>query len=91
VRGLDEVLTDPQLVARDMIETVHHPTAGRLKVLGVPIKLSDTPGAVVNPPPRLGEHTTAVLECMLGVSRDDIAQLHRDAVIGVAPPIAPVP
>ena len=91
VRGLDEVLTDPQLVARDMIETVHHPTAGPLNVLGVPIKLSDTPGAVVEPPPRLGEDTTAVLDRMLGVSRDDIARLHRDAVIGVAPPIAPVP
>jgi crotonobetainyl-CoA:carnitine CoA-transferase CaiB-like acyl-CoA transferase len=91
VRGLDEVLTDPQLVARDMIETVHHPTAGPLNVLGVPIKLSDTPGAVVDPPPRLGEDTTAVLDRMLGVSRDDIARLHRDAVIGVAPPIAPVP
>jgi crotonobetainyl-CoA:carnitine CoA-transferase CaiB-like acyl-CoA transferase len=91
VRGLDEVLTDPQLVARDMIETVHHPTAGRLKVLGVPIKLSETPGAVVNPPPRLGEHTAAVLERMLGVARVDIARLHCDAVIGLAPPVAPVP
>jgi crotonobetainyl-CoA:carnitine CoA-transferase CaiB-like acyl-CoA transferase len=89
VRGLDEVLTDPQLVARDMIETVHHPTAGRLNVLGVPIKLSETPGTVVDPPPRLGEDTTAVLERMLGVSRDDIARLHRDAVIGVASPLGP--
>jgi crotonobetainyl-CoA:carnitine CoA-transferase CaiB-like acyl-CoA transferase len=57
----------------------------------VPIKLSETPGAVVNPPPRLGEDTTAVLERMLGVSRDDVARLHRDAVIGVAPPIAAIP
>jgi len=91
VRGLDEVLTDPQLVARDMIETVHHPAAGPLHVLGVPIKLSDTPGAVMSPPPRLGEHTASVLEHLLGVSRDSIARLHRDAVIGVAPPVPDVP
>ena len=85
------MLTDPQLVAQDMIKTVHHPTAGPLNVLGVPIKLSETPGAVVHPPPRLGEHTTAVLDGMLGVARDDVARLHRDAVIGVAPPIPAMP
>jgi CoA:oxalate CoA-transferase len=91
VRGLDEVLTDPQLAAREMVQTVHHPTAGPLNVLGVPIKLSDTPGSVVSPPPRLGEHTAAVLRRMLGVPLDVIAQLHRDAVIGLAPPGSPVP
>jgi crotonobetainyl-CoA:carnitine CoA-transferase CaiB-like acyl-CoA transferase len=91
VRRLDEVLTDPQLVARGMIEAVQHPTAGPLNVLGVPIKLSLTPGAVVSPPPRLGEHTADVLERTLGVSRAAIARLHRDGVIGVTPPVSPVP
>ena len=64
--SLDEVLADPQLLAREMIETVEHPSAGALRVLGLPIKLSDTPGAVSSAPPRLGEHTAAVLEELLG-------------------------
>jgi crotonobetainyl-CoA:carnitine CoA-transferase CaiB-like acyl-CoA transferase len=44
-----------------------HPTAGDLRVTGVPVRLSDTPGAVRTPPPRLGEHTRAVLAEVLGL------------------------
>jgi CoA:oxalate CoA-transferase len=53
-------------------------------VLGVPIKLSDTPGAVESPPPRLGEHTASVLRHVLGVAPAEIARLAGDGVIGVA-------
>jgi crotonobetainyl-CoA:carnitine CoA-transferase CaiB-like acyl-CoA transferase len=84
VRGLDEVLADPQLAAREMIQSVAHPVAGAVKVLGVPIKLSDTPGAVDSPPPRLGEHTASVLRHVLGVAPAEIARLAGDGVIGVA-------
>jgi len=84
VRGLDEVLADPQLAAREMIQAVRHPAAGPLKVLGVPIKLSDTPGAVDRPPPRLGEHTAAVLQQVLGVSAQEIAELRAGGVLGAA-------
>jgi len=88
VRGLDEVLTDPQLVAREMIQSVAHPTAGPVKVLGVPIKLSDTPGRVDHAPPRLGEHTAAVLHTLLGLPPEEMARLSGDGVIGLAPPAA---
>ena len=44
-----------------MVAMIEHATIGALSVLGVPVKLSDTPGAVRTPPPRLGEHTDAVL------------------------------
>jgi len=84
VRELDEVLADPQLAAREMIQSVPHPAAGPVKVLGVPIKLSDTPGAVDLPPPRLGEHTAAVLQGVLGLPPGEIAELIGDGVIGVA-------
>jgi crotonobetainyl-CoA:carnitine CoA-transferase CaiB-like acyl-CoA transferase len=84
VRGLDEVLADPQLAAREMIRSVPHPAAGPVKVLGVPIKLSDTPGAVDHPPPRLGEHTAAVLQRVLDLAPEEIARLNGDGVIGVA-------
>jgi crotonobetainyl-CoA:carnitine CoA-transferase CaiB-like acyl-CoA transferase len=89
VRSLDEVLTDPQLLAREMIERVDHPTAGALRVLGLPIKLSDTPGAVDSPPPRLGEHTAAVLGDVLGLSADTVNRLHRDGAVAVAEPADP--
>jgi crotonobetainyl-CoA:carnitine CoA-transferase CaiB-like acyl-CoA transferase len=84
VRGLDEVLSDPQLAAREMIRSVQHPAAGPVKVLGNPIKLSDTPGTVDRPPPRLGEHTASVLQALLGLAPQDIAQLNKDGVIAVA-------
>ena len=52
----DEVLTDPQILARAMVVETEHPQTGRFATLGVPVKLSDTPGGVTRPAPRLGEH-----------------------------------
>jgi crotonobetainyl-CoA:carnitine CoA-transferase CaiB-like acyl-CoA transferase len=81
VRDVAEVLEDPQLDARDMIETVEHVTAGAVRVLGVPIKLSDTPGAVRRAPPGLGQHTEAILQDDAGLSRDEIEMLRLSKVI----------
>ena len=61
VRNIEAVLDDAQTAARAMVAPVTHATAGPLRVLGVPIKLSDTPGAVRSAPPVLGQHTAAVL------------------------------
>src|SRR6185437_2090082 len=55
VRDLGEVLTDPQMIERAMVAAVEHATAGPLRLLGVPVKLSATPGGVRQAPPRLGE------------------------------------
>jgi formyl-CoA transferase/CoA:oxalate CoA-transferase len=84
VRALDEVLADPQLAAREMIQSLAHPTAGPVSVLGNPIKLSGTPGGVDSAPPRLGEHTVPVLRQVLGIGPEDIAQLIGAGVIGAA-------
>jgi crotonobetainyl-CoA:carnitine CoA-transferase CaiB-like acyl-CoA transferase len=81
VRNFDELFADPQLDAREMITMVEHATIGPLKALGVPVKLSDTPGAVRTPPPTLGQHTDAVLRDDLGFSADAIAALRRQQVI----------
>jgi crotonobetainyl-CoA:carnitine CoA-transferase CaiB-like acyl-CoA transferase len=81
VRDVRELLEDPQLRARDMIASIDHPVAGRLDLLGVPVKLSDTPGAVRRPPPRLGEHTTAVLERDLGLTSEEVLRLRELAAI----------
>ena len=81
VREVGEVLTDEHLQARNMIETVEHAVAGAIKVLGVPIKLSDTPGGVSTPPPTLGQHTEKILSDDLGLSATDIADLRAAAAI----------
>jgi crotonobetainyl-CoA:carnitine CoA-transferase CaiB-like acyl-CoA transferase len=81
VRDLGEVLTDEQLRAREMVESVVHPTAGDIQVLGVPIKLSETPGRVVSPPPRLGEHTERVLTRDLGLVPEQVEALRQAGVI----------
>jgi crotonobetainyl-CoA:carnitine CoA-transferase CaiB-like acyl-CoA transferase len=80
VRNLQELFADPQIQARQMVTEIDHATIGALRVLGVPVKLSDTPGAVRTPPPRLGEHTDAVLHDF-GFSDDAIADLRRQEVI----------
>jgi len=81
VRNFEELFADPQVDAREMIAMVEHATIGPLRTLGVPIKLSDTPGAVRTPPPTLGQHTDAVLARDLGFSADAIAAWRRQQVI----------
>jgi crotonobetainyl-CoA:carnitine CoA-transferase CaiB-like acyl-CoA transferase len=75
VRDLHDVFADPQLSAREMIASVEHASAGSLRVLGVPIKLSGTPGAVRTAPPTLGQHTDAVLRDDLGMGQAEIDRL----------------
>jgi crotonobetainyl-CoA:carnitine CoA-transferase CaiB-like acyl-CoA transferase len=81
VRDFRELFADPQLDARGMIARIEHATAGTLRTLGLPVKLSETPGAVRTPPPLLGQHTDAVLAGDLGLSTDAIAGLRRQNVI----------
>ena len=56
----DEVFTDPHILARDMVARTDHPHTGPFHTLGVTVKMSDTPGSVRAPAPRLGEHTDDV-------------------------------
>jgi len=61
VLHFDEVFTDPHFLAREMVAETTHPATGPFRTLGVPVKLSETPGAVRRAAPRLGEHTSEVL------------------------------
>jgi crotonobetainyl-CoA:carnitine CoA-transferase CaiB-like acyl-CoA transferase len=81
VRDIAETLADPQLDARRMMEIVEHATEGKIRVLGVPVKLSDTPGHVRTAPPILGQHTDAILRIDCGLSPQDIAALRFSAVV----------
>jgi len=81
VRDLRELFDDPQIRAREMVAFVEHQTIGALKVLGMPVKLSDTPGLLRSAPPRLGEHTHAILHGNLGLDEAAIARLREQKVI----------
>jgi crotonobetainyl-CoA:carnitine CoA-transferase CaiB-like acyl-CoA transferase len=80
VREIPEVLADPQVGAREMIAAVEHATAGAVKVLGVPLKLSGTPGSVRSAPPALGQHTDQVL-AELGWDASTLAALRNSNTI----------
>jgi formyl-CoA transferase len=56
----DEVFADPQILARGMVAEVEHARAGKQKTLGVPLKLSATPGGVRRPAPTLGQHDSEI-------------------------------
>ena len=77
---IDDIVKDPQVRAREMLVELEHPSAGRATVAGLPVKFSDTPGSIRRPPPRLGEHTDAVLTD-LGVAPAEIARLRSLGVV----------
>ena len=77
VRNIAQVLADPQLAAREKVTELDHIVAGKIRVLGIPIKLSETPGAVKNPPPALGEHTDKVLEELLDINQAERSRLRQ--------------
>jgi crotonobetainyl-CoA:carnitine CoA-transferase CaiB-like acyl-CoA transferase len=81
VRDVAEVLRDEHLQARGMVATVDHPTIGALSVLGVPVKLSETPGTVRSAPPVLGQHTESILRNDVGLDDDAIARLRASGAI----------
>ncbi len=81
VRDLDQVLSDPQLAARDMVVELEHSVAGAVRVLGVPVKLSESAGAVRTPPPSLGQHTDHVLQDLLGLDEAARTRLREAGAI----------
>jgi len=81
VQTIDQVFNAPQVRHREMLVEVKHPTAGNVRLAGIPVKFSATPASVRLPPPLLGEHTEAVLASWLKLSDGEIADLKRKSVI----------
>lgn len=80
INDLSQLFAHPQLQSREMIQEVDHPTIGLLKMIGVPIKLSETPGSVRKAPPLLGENNENVL-ADLGYSTEEIANFKEKGII----------
>ena len=76
INTYEEVMSDPQIQARQMVVDTDHPTLGRVRTLGTPLKMSDTPLVTGRPAPLLGEHTEQVLQ-EAGFTPDEIAALYR--------------
>jgi formyl-CoA transferase/CoA:oxalate CoA-transferase len=81
INTVDTVVEHPQVAARSAFVTCDHPTAGRIRMTGPPVRLSETPGAVRRPAPRLGQHTDEVLRERLGLDEKEIARLQSAGAI----------
>lgn len=81
VRTFSEVVADPQSAVREMFPTLDHPTAGKHRVTGRPVKLSDMPGEVAEPAPLLGQHTRQALHELLELDHATIDELLKTGVI----------
>jgi crotonobetainyl-CoA:carnitine CoA-transferase CaiB-like acyl-CoA transferase len=81
VNDFAQALSDPQVLARQMVVEVEHPEGGRVKIPGNPVKLSETHEETFSSPPLLGQHTDAVLRDLLGKSDEEISGLRDQGVI----------
>jgi crotonobetainyl-CoA:carnitine CoA-transferase CaiB-like acyl-CoA transferase len=81
VRDFADVAAHPQSAARCMFPDMNHPTAGRHRVTGAPLKLSETPGAPALPAPLLGQHTHEVLRELLGLDSAEFDSLAERSIV----------
>ncbi len=79
INTIAEVMKHPQVLARDMLVEIDHPVAGTITVPGIPVKLSETPGALRSAAPTLGEHTEALLSELLGYTPNRLPSCTRRA------------
>jgi CoA:oxalate CoA-transferase len=82
INSIAEVVDHPQVAARGALVEMDHPRAGKVRMVGAPVRLSETPGSVRTPAPMLGEHTDEVLRDLLGLGADEISALRGAGVLG---------
>ncbi|HEX5368040.1 MAG TPA: CaiB/BaiF CoA-transferase family protein, partial [Dehalococcoidia bacterium] len=86
VYGVDESPEDPQLRARQMFLDLNHERVGPVKQIGLPLKLSETPGSVRSLGPIKGQHTLEILRS-LGYGDEEIDALRQDGAVLIAEPL----
>ena len=81
VQTIDQLLTDPQVKAREMVQQIDFPGLGEIPIPGFPVKMSLTPGSIRSHAPGLGEHNDYVYKELLELSDEKIASLKEEGVI----------
>ncbi len=81
VNTVADVVADPQIAARGMIQEVVHPTAGMLPLANSPVRMSRSESGIKGPPPDMGEDTVEVLGELLGLSPEDVADLESRGIV----------
>lgn len=81
IYNMAQVYEDPHVRDRGMLVELDHPVAGKIKNIGIPVKLSVTPAQIRHPAPLLGQHTDEVL-LWLGLDHSEISRLRESGVIG---------
>ncbi len=81
VNSVDDLPTDPQVIANDYVVEFDHPQHGPTKMVGIPVGLSETPGSIRSAAPEMGQHTEEVLMDVLGWDWDRISELRDKEVI----------
>ncbi len=79
--SVGQALTSEQAQALEMVKEIDHPTCGKIKITGIPVKLSLTPGEIKIPPPILGEHTEEMLTKILGYTKLEVESLKQENII----------
>ncbi len=79
-KTVEDILGEPQVAAVDMVRELDHPVAGRIKTIGIPWKLKDTPLKMQGPPPTLGQHTDEILRS-IGCDAKEIGALKGSRVV----------
>lgn len=81
VNAVDDIFNCPQVNAREMLVETEHPIAGLMKIVGIPAKLSRTPGRIEKAAPLLGEHTDEIMKELLGYDEVQIQGLRKEKVV----------
>jgi len=82
INTIDKVVKDPHIAgAREMFVEIEHPTAGKMKITGSHIKLSETKPSIRTPSPLLGQHNKEIYQDFLGLTEEEILSMENDGIL----------